>query len=135
VHDIGFYNLSNTKGWPALTGTARLPLVNMRSNYTFEYLSGPSRTPVATSNAVTFADNNEPTQLHLGLCGAPGCMTITWVRRMAIVGRYMVPIGRLTCYTVLGRRQGGAGGMSFVMRNADVSCMCPSLSLLPTGDR
>jgi len=97
VHDIGYYNLSNVAGWPATTGSIQLPMVNMRSNYTFEYLSGPSRTVAATSATVTFADDNEPTQLRLALCDVPGCMSVTWVRR----GTASAVLVAVRCYDAL----------------------------------
>lgn len=78
---LGFFNVSGVAGWSTGTGSISFPLANMRVPYTFAYLSGMDQTPVATTQPVSFAEPNEPTQVRLAFGEDDTTMSVMWVSR------------------------------------------------------
>eukprot|EP00698_Gefionella_okellyi_P012731 TRINITY_DN3448_c0_g1_i1.p1 TRINITY_DN3448_c0_g1~~TRINITY_DN3448_c0_g1_i1.p1 ORF type:complete len:576 (+),score=64.75 TRINITY_DN3448_c0_g1_i1:121-1728(+) len=62
------------------SGSLEFRLVNMRAAYTFVLFRNGLSSPVAvaTSNQVSFANYNEPLQVHLALTSIPSEMQVSW---------------------------------------------------------
>jgi len=72
------------------TGAGQLParLINVRAPYSFAIASGSEKAPVvrAVSNAVAFANYNEPRGARIALTGAPDEMRVSWSSASASFG-------------------------------------------------
>lgn len=74
--------MSSSAQWSLGSGEISFPLVNLRNTVAFQYVSVDEKynwSVLATSNTVTFADMDEPTQAHIALTSKPTEMRIMWV--------------------------------------------------------